>query len=228
MSETPPFISVIIPVYNGELYIQEAIESVFKQNYTPLEIIVIDDGSTDQTARVIKQLVGSVTYVFQPNAGPAAARNRGLAIAQGEIIAFLDADDIWTDNKLDLQISYLLTHPECDLVMGRTVWFSTNEDKDNNANQLTWKLDCALFRRHVFEKVGRFDQSLILHEDMHWFWRALTQGIKIDFLDNTCIYYRRHQNNLTNDRSKLKKFMMQCLRKFLEWKQTIKNAESQH
>ena len=88
-----PFVSVIIPAYNGEAYLAEAVESTQRQNYHPLEIIIVDDGSTDGTAQIATSFKGEVRYMYQPNSGgPAAGRNRGLKMARGEVIAFLDQD----------------------------------------------------------------------------------------------------------------------------------------
>src|SRR5436305_1029668 len=95
LDNNQPMISVIIPVYNGERYLGEAIESVLAQSYHWLEIILVDDGSTDGSATVAKQFSPAVQVVRQPNLGAGAARNRGIALAQGEFLAFLDADDLW-------------------------------------------------------------------------------------------------------------------------------------
>src|SRR3982074_3555445 len=100
-----PLVSVIVPVYNGERFLAETLQSIINQQYRPLELIVIDDGSTDQTARIATS-VSEVRYFYQRNQGVANARNAGLAAARGELIAFLDADDLWQPNKLSLQVEY--------------------------------------------------------------------------------------------------------------------------
>ena len=112
-----PFVSVIIPVYNGKKFIEEAIKSVFMQNYDPMEIIVVDDGSTDDTSCIV-QSFKDVRYIYQPNQGVAAARNTGIHNSRGELIAFLDADDYWPSNKLDLQVDCLLKHPHVGYTLG--------------------------------------------------------------------------------------------------------------
>jgi len=119
MSLTGPLLSAIVPTYNAAGFLAEAIESIRWQTYQPVEIIVVDDGSTDDTAEVVRGLGGEIRYVEQANAGPAAARNRGLELAQGELIAFLDADDRWPRDKLEIQVPRLLGNPELDLVLGR-------------------------------------------------------------------------------------------------------------
>ena len=104
-----PLVSVIIPVYNGERYLEAALKSVIEQDYCPIEIIVVDDGSTDKSAEIAKYFK-EIQYIFQSNKGPgpANARNTGIRAVKGEYIAFLDADDIWMPNKLSIQMNYLM------------------------------------------------------------------------------------------------------------------------
>ncbi|MBD3561475.1 glycosyltransferase family 2 protein, partial [Planktothrix sp. FACHB-1355] len=118
MEDNSLFVSAIIPVYNGEKYLAEAIKNVKNQDYQPLEIIVIDDGSTDRTPEVAAAFKDSIRYVSQPNSGPAAARNHGIRIANGDVIAFLDVDDLWSDDKLKLQANYLANNPSVGIVQG--------------------------------------------------------------------------------------------------------------
>ena len=114
MIENDNLVSVIIPVYNGELYLDEAIESALGQPYRPIEVIVVDDGSTDGSAEVAKQFDSPMRYCFQPNAGLGAARNKGISLAQGSFFAFLDADDLWLENKLTRQMALFDKNPELD------------------------------------------------------------------------------------------------------------------
>src|SRR5688572_20501170 len=97
---TTPTISCIVPVYNGERYIREALDSILGQTYPNLEVVVVDDGSTDATAAAVASYGNRVSYLWQPNAGPVAARNLGLGAATGDYVAFLDADDLWHLEKL--------------------------------------------------------------------------------------------------------------------------------
>ncbi len=106
-----PLVSVIIPVYNGERYLAEAIGSVLAQTYTPFELIIIDDGSSDNSSGIARSFK-EVRYYHQSNQGVAAARNAGISFAHGGFIAFLDQDDIWMHDKLSVQMDYLLQHPE--------------------------------------------------------------------------------------------------------------------
>jgi len=111
-----PRVSVIIPAYNSAQFITQAIQSVLAQTYTSYEILVVDDGSTDQTQAVVLQHRDRVVYIRQDNNGPSAARNTGIRAARGEYICFLDADDTWTPNKLEAQVAFMEQHPELGLL----------------------------------------------------------------------------------------------------------------
>ena len=120
MSDQQPLVSVIIPAFNSREFLTEAVSSVREQIYEPLEIIIIDDGSTDDTVALIASLGQDIKAATQPNLGPAAARNQGLKKAGGEFIAFLDADDQWTEGKLVSQVRRLLGEPDLDVIIGAT------------------------------------------------------------------------------------------------------------
>ena len=163
----PVSVSVVIPVYNGESFLLEAIGSVRRQGHSPLEIIVVDDGSTDRSAGIATGLGDAVRYVRQDNMGAAGARNRGIRMATGAVIAFLDADDVWSEHKLALQLAHLRADPSLELVRGYTqrirlaardngesVW----EEYDQPWAALS--LGSAVMRRAAFEKVGYLDETL--------------------------------------------------------------------
>ncbi len=114
-TQSAPLISCIVPVFNGERYLAEALESIFAQTHRPIEIIVIDDGSTDGTPDVAARFKSSIKYIRQTNAGPPAARNRGLSEAESDFIAFLDADDLWHPEKLARQLRQFETHANLDV-----------------------------------------------------------------------------------------------------------------
>jgi len=122
-------ISVIIPVYNGERYVAEAIDSVLAQEYKNIEIIVVNDGSTDNTEDVVRSYA-NVKHLFQSRKGVSAARNNGVRCSSGEFIAFLDADDLWTKNKLLTQIDIMMKGPSPDMVFGHAEQFFSPELAD--------------------------------------------------------------------------------------------------
>src|SRR3990172_7360951 len=122
-----PKVSVIIPTYNREKYIVETLQSVFEQTFTDYEVIVIDDGSTDNTSVVLKPYLDRIVYIRKPNGGQGSARNVGIKKAKGEYIAFLDSDDLWLPEKLEIQVRYLDGHPEAGLVFTDMVIFCQDE-----------------------------------------------------------------------------------------------------
>jgi glycosyltransferase involved in cell wall biosynthesis len=201
--EQTSLVSVIIPVYNCERYLAEAIESVLAQTYRPIEIIVVDDGSTDSTASIATSFKGDVRYVHQPNGGPAAARNRGLKLARGNVIAFLDADDLWTPNKLSLQVDCLLKHPHIGYTLARQRNFlepGTDRPawlrKELLLKDYVGTLQTLVARRKVFEQVGVFDPTFRINEDMDWFARAKDAGIPMIVVPEVLAYRRIHSTNL--------------------------------
>ncbi|MTJ55296.1 glycosyltransferase [Anabaena sp. UHCC 0253] len=203
------FVSVIIPVFNGEKYLAEAIENVKNQDYQPLEIIVIDDGSKDKTAEIAAEFKDSIRYIYQENSGPSAARNRGIRIANGDAIAFLDVDDIWSDDKLKVQGNYLADNTSVEIVQGLI--------QQMNLSQLTSdkkpifepvykpynyiNLGSAIYRKSVFEKIGIFDETLNYAEDVDWFIRAWENGISKVLIDQVMLFYRKHQKNMTGGKN---------------------------
>jgi glycosyltransferase involved in cell wall biosynthesis len=201
-------VSVIIPVYNGERYIGAALESVLAQTSRPGEILVIDDGSGDGTAQAVQLFARRcevpLRYIRQENRGPAAARNRGLALARGEVIAFQDADDVWTDNKLAVQLDLLTSRPEAEVVLGSLQVMSTAPDGQLEPCTGRWAnprllpiLQAAIFRRHVFHRVGLLAEQLRQSEDLDWYIRALEMDINLLVHREVVLLYRRHQTNLT-------------------------------
>lgn len=194
-------ISVIIPVYNGAEFLAEAIASVRAQTYTPLEIIVIDDGSTDQTAQVVQALGADIRYVYQPNQGPAAARNRGIALAQGALIAFLDADDLWPAAKLRQQAACLAADEQVQVVWGNTQMCLYQPDSTPMpAPNRAPLLGSLLCRRRVFQQVGFFEPALRLGEDIDWLRRLLTAGIPVQQSPHLALFYRLRPGSMTYGR----------------------------
>jgi len=220
---SPPLISVIIPVFNGERFIAEAIQSVLDQKYEPLEIIVIDDGSTDGTADVVKNLSGNIHYFYQKNSGIAAARNTGLRHSKGGLIAFIDADDVWVDNKLALQIEHLNQFPETEIVIGFLLKVPLQNKSrldaalaENNKGLLVLQLGSTLIKKSVFDKIGGFDEELTLSEDTDWFFRVREADIKVRINKEIVQFYRFHNKNITYDKSQAKLFQLKAYKKSLD------------
>ena len=122
-----PLVSIVVPVYNSEAFLQETLDSVFALEYEPFEVIVVDDGSSDESA-AIAQSYADVRCIRQENRGPADARNEGIRSARGEFVAFVDSDDVVLPHKLSTQVGYLLDHPDVTATLGRQVWISPPPD----------------------------------------------------------------------------------------------------
>ena len=224
-----PSVSVIVPAYNGEKYLAEAIESIHRQNYSPLEIIIVDDGSTDKTAQITKNLKGNVKYNYQTNKGPAAARNKGLALARGEVIAFLDVDDLWPLDKLQNQIPHILDDPKLDVVLGRIKVLilpgAAEVDSHSPDTQINVHLGCAIFRKSVFDKVGNFNETLRYSEDHDWFLRAREQSVSMTIVDQVTMHYRLHGKNMTIDKDANDYQLTQVLKKSLDRRRQQGNGQ---
>ncbi len=200
-----PLVSVILPVYNAERYLAQALESVLAQTYRPIQVIVVDDGSTDASAEIAQQF--PVQYFCQPNGGPGAARNFGIAQAHGELIAFQDADDVWTPDKLSTQVDYLLEHPEVRYVVARAKFFLEPGcefppalRKDIlNGDYVTPLMQTLLAWRRVFDVIGMMDPTLSPADDVDWFARANDLGVPMAVVDRVLLHKRLHDRNISLD-----------------------------
>lgn len=196
----PLKISVIVPVFNCEKFVAAAIESITQQNHFPIEIIAVDDGSKDDSAQIIQTFSRIVKYVHQKNKGPAAARNTGISIAAGDIIGFLDADDLWPPNRLEMMLPEFEKDQEREVVLGLTRHLTEEENIKKNVDdsgQVLPLLGSALFRRHIFEKIGKFDETLTYSEDQDWFLRAKEENVSMIVLKAVTLIKRRHPDNMT-------------------------------
>lgn len=218
-----PLISVVIPCFNAERYVVATIRSVLSQKWPNIEIILIDDGSKDGSAQLVRNTFPTVKVVRQANQGVAAARNKGIALAKGDWIAFLDADDIWLDEKLACQWQQLQENPSVRMnYTAWRVWLSEDptpaeallnelksipNDSHHYVGASGWiypelLLDClvwtstVLAHRSVFEEVGTFDTSLRIGEDYDLWLRAsrVTQILQVP---QPLALYRTHSANIT-------------------------------
>lgn len=210
-----PRVSAIIPVFNGERYLREAMDSALSQDYTDLEVIVIDDGSTDGTAQVVSScLAGAghrLRYHYQPNAGLSAAQNAGVREASGDYIAFLDCDDIWTPGKIRRQMDAFAHEPGLDMVFGLVEQFISPELARMEAGETGREADIMpgystgtlLARRDVFERAGLFSSEFRLGEFLDWYARATDAGLRSTMLNTIFLRRRIHKNNMgVRDRDK--------------------------
>lgn len=206
VSDTNEAVSVILPVYDREHLIGEALASVVAQRYPALEIVVVDDGSTDATADVVRSFDAPIRYVRQGHAGVAAARNRGLEEATGRWITFLDSDDLWLEGVLASAVTHLRTRSRPWIVHGRTEVVRLPDAgshrarfRDDEAPVHRLLLGSMVFRRECFDRVGAFDVTMDRSEDIDWLARAEEIGIETTKLDELWLRYRVHASNITND-----------------------------
>jgi glycosyltransferase involved in cell wall biosynthesis len=199
-----PLVSVVIPVYNGERYLGEAIASVLAQAYTPLELIVADDGSTDGSAQVARNFGEPVRCLECPHAGQAAALNRGILDAGGEFLAFVDSDDLWTPGKLARQLDEFARHPHLDMIFGHARQFYSPELR-RGAERLALRDGAAmpamviggmLIRSAAFHRVGLLNESLRVGEFIDWHARAMDLGLHSATVPEITLERRIHGANL--------------------------------
>jgi glycosyltransferase involved in cell wall biosynthesis len=199
-----PLISVMIGVYNAEPYLAEAIESVFAQTYRPLELIVVDDGSTDASGEVAQRYGDAVTYLRQENAGNGAARNRAAELASGEHFAFLDADDRFVPDKLERQEAVLEASPDVDVVFGHVVEFVSPELTEEQRASIRPPAssptplpgpNLMLVRREAFSRVGPFSETLKVGVTVDWYARAVDAGVITHMLPDVVLERRLHLTN---------------------------------
>lgn len=196
-------ISVVIPVFNTEKYISDAIESTLSQTLKPGEIIVVDDGSTDNTVNEISRFGDPVRIIRCTHRGAGAARNEGVRAARHSYLAFLDADDLWVPEKLALQVALIKAHPETDMVFGNVRQFISPEIPAENAATLKKELEqmpgytagTLLIRMETFLKIGFFNENLRIGEFIEWYGRATDGGLSGIMPGEICLLRRIHEAN---------------------------------
>jgi glycosyltransferase involved in cell wall biosynthesis len=198
-----PRVSIIIPCHNGERYVAETIRSVLGQGHDDLEIIVVDDGSTDRTREVVESLGAAVRYVRQARGGAARARNGGVTLASGAVLAFLDADDLWPDGALHALLAPLERDPELGMAVGHMEQFVSPELPDEARRQFRFSPEpvparmcgSVLVRRSAFDLVGGFSTRLESGEFMDWILRAEALGVRSATVPEVVLRRRLHRLN---------------------------------
>ena len=206
-----PFLSVVIPNYNRAALIGETLDNVFAQTRPPDEVIVVDDGSTDDSVKVIERYGKRVTLIRQANAGPGAARNRGLAAARGELIQFMDSDDLWSLNKLEAQ-ERALVESGADFAYSPWLQARLEGGRARHADPVIqqrplpsrrapteWYLrgwvivfQACLFRRSLLDAAGPYREDLMPTEDSELLWRLLASGVRPVHCADALLIYRLH------------------------------------
>lgn len=203
----PGLVSCILPAYNAERWLGDALGSVFDQTYRPVETIVVDDGSTDRTAEVVASFGDEVVGLGQPNAGPAIALNRGIRASRGEVLAFLDADDLWPPKKLEIQVARLREAPELAACYGLVQNFWTDDVKiEKQALRGHRILDpvpglvtgTLIARRSTFALVGLFEDRRHAYA-LEWALRLRDRGVPHEVLQEVLLLRRYHESNMSRD-----------------------------
>lgn len=201
-----PLVSCIIPTFNSERYLAEAIASVLAQTYRPIEVIVADAGSTDGTAAIVARAEGGIRFAQHQGGGPAATRNLGIRSARGDFVAFLDADDLWHPEKLAIQMACFHGDPTLDLCTAHVQQFFAGgpggmpgqAETDPRLRPVPGFVTITLLaRRTAFERVGELDPGLWHSDSADWFLRAADAGLSVRLLPETLTYHRLHGANLS-------------------------------
>jgi glycosyltransferase len=214
---TLPALTIITPSRNGERYVEEALDSVQRQRYPKLEHLVMDGGSTDATVRIVAARAG-VTLVSEPDEGSHHAMNKGLARASGEVVGFLNVDDLYPDGVLHEVGRLMAADPSLDVVVGQSVVF---EDDDSGRHVVSWRTHSranglwvpeltfgvpgfcgCFFRRTVFERVGKLNNDYDFTGDRHMLIRVALAGMNAALLGRPTIWYRMHARSRTINRQK--------------------------
>jgi len=217
-----PKVSVIIPVYNGQEFIAATLETVFSQTFTDFEVIVVNDGSTDETVAVLQNFREKITLMENSHRGPGSSRNLGLQASSGSLIAFLDADDLWLPQKLDRQVAVANLHPEFGIITTDMSRFDASGITERSSGALKGTMrsgyvleeilldnwiwtSCAMVRRECFEKVGNFDdQSIAIGRDDWNMWVRIAVHYPVFYLNEILVHYRVHARSFSHqDHDKL-------------------------
>lgn len=211
-------VSVVIPAFNGEAYLAQAIHSVLDQDYPRVELIVVDDGSSDRSAEIAESFA-EVYLLRQPNRGNAAARNAGIDLARGDRIALLDQDDIWLPSKLTRQ-SELLDELEESGVCICQQRFQFEEGVECppwlhpklRQDHLGYAPSCWMVSKDLFGRIGRFDNSFKFGSEVDWLFRATEQGVRTVKVPETLVLRRVHAGNQSNQLARMKEEMLRLVR----------------
>jgi glycosyltransferase involved in cell wall biosynthesis len=214
---TGPLVSVVVPAHNAAAFLVDTVESARAQTYAPLEVVVVNDGSTDDTAAVAASLGDRITYVEQPNAGPAAARNAALRVTCGELIAFLDADDLWAPTRVERCVEILRTRPEIGMVTTdayliehgvktrkrsygdrRRFPFPAREEEQNaEIARRNFLFVGVVFRRSLLDTCGELDERIWGAEDYDLWTRFLLTGSRAAFVNEPLGWYRVRDDSVS-------------------------------
>lgn len=224
-----PLVSVIIPTYNRATVLEDAIESVLNQTFRNFELLIVDDGSTDDTPQRVARHRNPVKYLSQTNKGVAAARNAGIQSSQGDLICFLDSDDRWIKNKLEIQVEFMMSDPDIKICYTGETWIRNGvrvDQKQVHRKYSGWiyqkclplciiSASSVMIHREVFARVGLFDESMIVCEDYD-LWLRISRFYPISFIPEPLIMkYGGHHDQLSLRYLGMDVFRIKALEKIL-------------
>jgi glycosyltransferase involved in cell wall biosynthesis len=223
-------VDVVMPCFNAAQYVQLALESIFRQTLAVQKVIVVDDGSTDQSAAIVRQFGDKVQLISQANQGISSARNAGLAACTSPMVAFLDADDLWPENSLERRAAYLRDHPQMNGVFAQLQNFISPELDAAEAVRYRVDLESSaarfpgtfLVERAAFQTAGGFDTKLPVGEMIEWLARAAAVGLRFGNIDELALLRRIHGNNTTLKVANAKASYIQAVRAALQQKKAAK------
>jgi len=224
-----PLISVIIPTYNRGWIIKEAIDSVLSQDYRDFELIIVDDGSTDNTLEILNAYQDDITVLRQNNHGVSAARNWGITAASGRFIAFLDSDDLWLPQKLFRQVEFFNKNPDAQICQTEETWIRKGvRVNPKKRHKKLWGMifeqslalclvspSAVMIRRSLFDEVGVFDEKLPVCEDYD-LWLRISCRFPVYLVDTPLIIKRGGHDDQLSASSGLDKFRIKSLKKIIE------------
>lgn len=211
-----PKVSIIIPTFNGSRYLTQTIDSVLNQTFKNFEVIVVDDGSTENISTILSSYSKQINYIYKKRTGPAATRNAGIILSKGEYVALLDHDDIWLPEKLEIEVEFLNNNPQCGLVYtyprlidseGKIIEHEPPSHFPCGSvfidflkrNRIT-TFSATMIRKKVFDSLGFLDERKeVMTCDDYDMWLRITDFFEIQFSPKRTVYYRLHDNNLVKD-----------------------------
>jgi len=229
MENSMPLVSVVVPCYNHEYYVEKTIESIINQTYKNIELIVIDDGSKDNSVKVIQELADKYdfTFIHRPNKGLSATLNEGIKLSKGKYFCVCASDDYYALDKIEKQVAFMEENNEFGMCYGKVIEFNNESlKKRNKTNYKTGMIFDNLFlqdfscpavtvmvKQKVFKDIGFFDENLAIEDwDM---WLRIAYSYKIGFLDEYIAYYRLHDNNFHKQSDKIYENQKKILSKWI-------------